>query len=101
MLDSVGVPRDWYDNVIVPRMPDRPADEENVSAPIIIRQASGYEVQFNVRRLKHGLRLSADPLYVKFESFDGARSFHLEYEMLADNVPKPVTGKLHVIISRD
>lgn len=74
--------------------------QQNVSSPNI-RQTGSYDVDFHVQRIKHKLQEPADPLYVIFESFESARSFQIDYRLLAANVPNEVTGQLHVIIKKD
>jgi hypothetical protein len=76
------------------------APRPNVSSPEIKRLDS-YEVQFNVRRIKHNMQVSCDPLFVAFDSFESARSFRIDYEILAANVPHKVAGQLHMIIERE
>jgi len=72
----------------------------NVSRPNI-RHTSSYDVDVQVQRLKHGLREPFDVFFVTFESFDAAFSFHIDYEILAGNLPNKVSGQLHVIIQKE
>lgn len=82
------------------RIPGAVLPPQNVSAPNI-RNTGSYDVDFHVQRLKHKLQEPADPLYVIFESFENARSFQIDYRLLAANIPNEVIGQLHVIIEKD
>jgi len=70
---------------------------KNVSGPKI-RETNSLEVTYHVGELKHTRRIEFDPLFVLFDSWDTAKSFSLGYEILAGNVPQPLTDRLHVII---
>ena len=73
----------------------------NVSV-INIKRTSSYDVDFHVQRIKHKLQEPADePLYVVFQSFEGAQSFQIDYRILAANIPNELTGQLHVIIEKN
>jgi rRNA-processing protein FCF1 len=69
----------------------------NVSA-LNIKQTGSYDVNFHVQKVKHKLQEPAEPLYVIFESFEAAQSFHIDYQILAANVANEVVGQLHVVI---
>jgi len=69
----------------------------NVGRPSI-RRSKSYDVGFSVRKIKHGLVEVLDSLYAVFESRESARSFTIDYRLLADNLPDPVEGHLHVIV---
>jgi hypothetical protein len=71
----------------------------NVSPPTIT-ELDSYEVRFQVERIKHHMQECSDPLFVMFESFETAQSFHIDYQILAANVPHEVTGQLHVIVEK-
>jgi hypothetical protein len=71
----------------------------NVSVPTI-KKTNSYDVSFHVQRVKHGLQEPAEALYVVFGSFEAAQSFHVDYEILAANVPSKVTGQLHVVVEK-
>ena len=74
-----------------------PSPEPNVSNPRI-RRTNSYDVSYEVRYVKHGIRVLLSELYIVFDSIESARSFQVHYEILAANVPHKVTGKLHVIV---
>jgi hypothetical protein len=105
MLGSItGV--DWMLQSIVPEPPhlrglfESIGPPPNVSAPDI-RQTNSYEVEVHVQKVKHNLHEEFDPLYILFRSYESAQSFHIDYRILAANVPQEVTGKLHVVIEKD
>lgn len=85
---------------LTPYMPDPILPAPNVSAPII-KQTNSYDVSFHVQRVKHKLQEPCEPLYVIFESFEGAQSFHIDYQILAANVPNEVTGQLHIVVEKE
>jgi hypothetical protein len=69
----------------------------NVSSPRI-RRVHSYDVDFNVRRLKHNQKEPLDPLYSLFDSFEAAQSFSIDYKIQAGNVPMQIDEKLKVEI---
>ncbi|HVB59195.1 MAG TPA: PIN domain-containing protein [Candidatus Acidoferrales bacterium] len=69
----------------------------NVSGPKI-HETNSFDVAYHVRELKHTRQVEFDPLFVLFDSWDTAKSFSLGYEILAGNVPQPLTDRLHVVI---
>jgi hypothetical protein len=71
----------------------------NVSSPTI-RRTNSFEVNMHVKNLKHHLEQGLGPLFATFDSHDSARSFGIEYTIIAANLPKQIQGKLHVIIKR-
>jgi len=71
----------------------------NVSAPDI-KRTNSYDVHFHIEKLKHGLQEAFVPLYVVFDSFEGASSFQIDYQVLAANVPHEITGQLHVVVHK-
>lgn len=81
-------------------MPDPILPPSNVSASSI-KKADSYDVDFHIQRVKHNLQESTEPLYVVFESFESAQSFHIDYRILAANVPNEVSGQLHVVIEKE
>jgi PIN domain-containing protein len=71
----------------------------NVSVPQI-RKTNSYEVKIPVRQLKHNIIEALGPLYVVFNSYEAAGSFGIDYAIVAGNIPKPVLGKLHIIVKK-
>ncbi len=86
-----------YDRVSF-RMPDV-SPPGNVSGPEI-RKSDSYDVEFHVRRLKHNFSEPLSPLFVVFDSFEDAGSFHVDYRINAGNIPQETTGQLHVVIEK-
>jgi hypothetical protein len=72
----------------------------NVSG-LSIKRTNSYDVHTHVQRAKHNLDVNLDPLFVVFDSFDTAKSFSVEYQIIAANIPNEVVGKLHVIVLKD
>ncbi len=66
-----------------------------------IKRSEGYGVLFNVWRIKHHMQESCDTLFATLDSFEGARSFGVECQVLAADIPHKITGQLHVIIEKD
>jgi len=79
---------------VSPRLP------QNVSSPSI-KRVNSYEVHVHVQKIKHNLQVFLDPLFVIFDSFENAKSFTIDYRILAANIPREVTGNLHIIIQND
>jgi len=71
----------------------------NVSGPQI-RRTNSYEVNIHVRQLKHNLDLSLATLHVLFGSYEEARSFSIDYHIMAGNIPKPTIGTLYVVVHK-
>lgn len=78
---------------------DLDTSSSNVSVTSI-KRTNSYEVKLHAQRVKHGLSGSFDPLYVVFDSFEKACSFHIDYQIFAANVPQKTIGKLHVVIQK-
>lgn len=78
-----------------------PAPERNVSSPAIRRTDNGYDVRIEVRRARHGIHEALPMLVLQFGSFEGAKSFGVEYVIRAANLPEPVGGKLHVVVQQE
>ncbi len=76
-----------------------PVLPENVSGPSI-KRTNSYEVQVHVQKIKHNLQLPLDPLFVTFDSYKTASSFNIDYRILAANIPREVTGSMHIIIEK-
>jgi hypothetical protein len=73
------------------------AGPSNVSGPKI-KRTNSYDVKVSVRKAKHGIDVALDPMYLTFEPSTGARSFKIDYEIHASNLPSRVTGTLNVIV---
>jgi hypothetical protein len=64
-----------------------------------IKKANSYLVSFSVKRLKHTMSQELPPILARFDSYEKVRSFGIEYRILAGNVPTPIVGDLHVVVS--
>ena len=71
----------------------------NVSDPEIER-GNSYNVKLNVGRIKHNTSVPLPLLCLVFESFSVAKSFTIDYELHADNLPDMESGQLHVAIKK-
>ncbi|MBF4483105.1 PIN domain-containing protein [Dehalococcoides mccartyi] len=99
MMESVTISPNLF-SPIMGRIPNGVLSPRNISTPNI-RKTRSYEVTFDILRIKHKLQEAVEPLYILFESYDAAKSFQIEYRLLAANIPTEVTGQLHVIINKD
>lgn len=68
----------------------------NVSGPRI-RRTKSFEVEFHVRKLKHGFSVELETLFLDFSESPEVRSFNIPYTINAANMPENVEGELHVI----
>jgi len=84
---------------LYPDFTDQVKPSSNIAGPTI-RRINSYEVRFGIKRLKHGLQVHLDPLYITFPSIKEAKSFHIDYDIIVGNYPEEFKGKLHVIIKR-
>jgi hypothetical protein len=95
----------WRDSLISPHfnLPhdfNRVEPPPNVSAPRI-RRTNSYDVNIHILRVKHLLKVKFDELFIMFKSYEDAQSFHVNYEILAANLPQKTEGSLHIIIKKD
>lgn len=74
--------------------------QPNISS-LDIRRSNSYDVKLHVRKLKQNIPEAFDPMIVIFDASDLVSSFRIDYKLIAANVPKPITGKLHVIFSKE
>lgn len=74
--------------------------QPNVSSPNI-RHTNSYDVNVHVRKLKQNKSESFYPIFIVFDSFTQVSSFRIDYKIVAENLPKPVTGELHVIFNSE
>lgn len=77
-----------------------PRETPNVSEPTI-QKTNSYEVKYKATNLKHNVIYQLNSLYAVFSSFSEARSFSIDYSINAGNVPKEVSGQLHVRIEKE
>lgn len=79
-------------------MPSITWEERNVSGPKITG-GPGFDVHFEVEKLKHSYSVELGELFVLFPSKQEAGSFAVEYRLTADNRPDSQSGKLHFILT--
>ena len=73
---------------------------KNISAPII-KRTNSYDVEMpSIIFLKHNTSEPLPPLILIFDSFESACSFKIDFKINANNVPKLVVDKLHVILKK-
>jgi hypothetical protein len=96
--------RPYLNNLIVPhsfmQTPPNIQPPKNVSS-LKIRPSKSYDVEFKVIRLKHNLREPIGSLFVVYDSFESAKSFNIQCQILAGNLPHPVEEELHIIINKE
>jgi hypothetical protein len=71
----------------------------NVSRPAI-RRTNSFEVEFRVNRVKHKFLAHLEPLWVGFDSWENAKSFGIQYSLIAANFPNAVEGRLDLLIDQ-
>jgi hypothetical protein len=65
----------------------------------IEKEDSGWVASFEVRKLNHGYSEDCPrPLHVVFSTVDSMRSFQVEYEVTAGNIPEKSRGILHGVL---
>jgi hypothetical protein len=73
----------------------------NVSGPNIKKSDDGvFVVAFKVRRLIQYDPEPLDTIYVRFESWDAATSFRVDWRAVSASLPTPVTGALSVAVEK-
>lgn len=72
----------------------------NVSNPRI-RRTNSYDVEVSIERIKQNTLESIGELAVTFDSYEDASSFRINYQINAENLPRLVTGSLHVIVNKN
>jgi len=75
-----------------------PNINQNFSSRPQIRKKNSYEVKYSLNKVKHGIQIYLDPVYILFESVVLAKSFKISYSILADNLPEPSNGNLNIVI---
>lgn len=65
-----------------------------------IKRTKSYDVDFQIQRLKQKISESADVLYLEFDSYDTAQSFHINYNIIVATPPCEFSGVLHVVVNK-
>jgi hypothetical protein len=81
----------------MPHLPTIPSPFANVTG-WTVKRSNSIDLSSQVKELTHGLEVSLERLYVLFESRESVRSFQIDYELLAGNIPEKTPGKLHLIV---
>lgn len=105
---------------IIPKAPERPTHNfsENASTfeilphfnderpylPIVhefekpvIRPLTHRQVHLNVKTLKHTRSCTLGEFFVIYHSFSEVANFKVDYKILANNIPEPIKGVLHIV----
>jgi rRNA-processing protein FCF1 len=85
---------------ILPSFGDISRGPPNVSG-FDIERSDSYDIRNHVRRVKHASTETLGTLYFTFPSpsLSAAQPFGIDYRLNAANVPEPVSGSLHVVVS--
>jgi len=75
-------------------------EKRNVTL-VNIKYLDSIDVDYHVGYIKHGLRLSLDPLFITFTSIESVNSFSFSYSILAGNVSSKITESLNIIINKE
>ena len=75
--------------------------DPNLPSGPLIRKTNSYEVRYSLNKLKHGIQVYLKPVHIMFKSIDLANSFKISYSILADNLPEPSSGNLHIVILKN
>jgi len=73
-----------------------PHEKPNISSPSI-KKTNSYDVDFNVRKLKHNKIAVLNKMFVKFETYESIINFKVDYEIRCSNVREVVKGNLNFI----
>lgn len=65
-----------------------------------IKRTKSYDVDFQIQRLKQKISESAGVLYLEFDSYDTAQSFHIDYDMVVATPPCEFSDRLHIIVNK-
>ena len=65
-----------------------------------ITKTNSYDIKYKIERLKHGLNVNLDPVFLLFDSIDSADSFSIDCKIICGNHPESFEEKLHIIITK-
>jgi hypothetical protein len=71
----------------------------NVSSPSI-RRTNSYDVRSHIKRAKHGVQIPVAKFVAVFDAYETAKSFRIDYLILAANIPKPTNGHLSIVLEK-
>ncbi len=83
-------------SVISPRhQPNLKQSDFNVSGPTI-KKTNSFEVSYSIKNLKHNQSANLETLFLKYDDIKLARGFNIDYKIMVANIPKLLSGQLHV-----
>lgn len=93
--------RPWDLNDIRIEVPSIPHfDIPDIAGPhLSIEETNSYKIKWTVRKLRQGDRAPVGPMFIVFN--EAPFSFAITYEIVADNLPDIVHGKLSVILASE
>ena len=98
LMQNFGRPPEYISpSFDIPNLTRISREPPNVSGPII-RRTNNYEVEYHIRRLKHGFSVKLPPIFFDFSESQELNSFHISYWINAAEMRKNVEGKLHIIL---
>jgi hypothetical protein len=101
LADSAAMMRTPYQPPVIPDFSSALRQgPPNLSAPDI-EHGDSYNVQWEMRLLKHKQTVELHPLVVTFHTYEEAASFGVEYRVHAANVLDPLEGTLHVVVEKE
>ncbi len=65
-----------------------------------IERTGSYRVTDHFTRIKHGASVQLPEMFLTFNSYELAKSFHCDYTVRPANLPDPVGGEIHFVIER-
>lgn len=71
----------------------------NVSG-LNIKKSNSFDIDTHVKRLMHQKIEYLDIFYIVFKDYKSAFSFDFSYNIVAENIPTPINGNLHIIIDK-
>lgn len=66
-----------------------------------IKRISSTEVQVHIQKVKHNFQEPLGSLFVIFNNYESAKSFNINYNILAGNIPQKIVRSLNVVIEKD
>jgi hypothetical protein len=95
-FDQIRRAQNWFADVI----PNFPTPSFEMPSSFSIKKSHSYDVSDHFERVKQGTSERLPTFHLEFPSFDQAKSFRCDYQIISATLPKPVTGELHVVVER-
>jgi hypothetical protein len=83
-----------------PRVPDVRFRQVTNLSLTKLKKTNSYDVGFHVTKLKHTMSEPLSVLYVIFEGYESAKSFHVDYSLIAANMPIAYESGLDIIVEK-